>query len=970
MASGQADPYDDDAGDDSPANDGLSKKGLLNRRSYLKFGAAAVGTVAASSLASQTSAAVDRYGVSFDTVLDAVDDLGMDPTGSSPIDDALDKAYGDGVLIEFPAGEYLIEWTHYFDEGVNRFGMVGTGDSPEAVTFTFPEGDTKAARHRDYNENQFGWVDHPYLEMFMVVEGADHVLANFSVQQDEVTGSRITVTIDDGLHIEDVQFLGFNPTIDHAPGVNIRPNISSRNGTGVVRNFVCTGGGVEDVYPHRKVGTLTGQAHYGELKFEEFHVENMGSHPIYASNSNGCIRVENSVFKNNDNTNIRISGRHPDKQSWVKNCTVVVDIDNAKHLPDGEAYQGARGIRSDYGDDVLIENVDMSILSGPPAAYGIGIQHNQGDAGSDARSTVIRDSRVRCDVDGYIPIEGQPNDGHLEIDTVSVTGSGDYRYDAGIVVRKRPATITNSCVQVDGSGMDGVYLKDVDDCSISDTNINVDGKATVFDNASVTTNNITYSDSCPVPATDTSGSGSPDGGTSGDGSTGLDRTLTVVSEKESLVEYLVEIEGEADAITDGDYPGGDYDDVSTTGGVTTIDGVTSDGRGDSWAFSGRIQTFEVTGQATVYVDGTQTPIADVALEPEEQLSIDSGEDGLIEYSFTVDGPVEAVTDGEDPAGDYDDVTTDGSLHTVDGVTSYGRGDTWLFGGEMTEFTATGDGSVALNGTEVEVAALPLGRQLVIDARGTSDTVNYDVTVSGVLAADASEGGSDGSDNVSGSGVEGAVSDAVDAYQFSGDITAITVDGDATVYVDDEVLDPSSIGPTLDHELKVVADSETVTDYTFTVEGSVEPITDGEFAGGDWDDVTTDGDLTTVDGVTSNTGGDRWKFGGRIVDFTLEADGSVYLDGTQVDPAKLGTSDAAAFPHSIVFDGTETAGSCDYRFSVSGSVAKSPDLGTIEAGDDIEDGDITGSVTDDLDGFRFSGHLTGLDLDGAADLEFE
>lgn len=110
------------------------KQPLCSRRSYLKLGAAvAVGfptTVGVS-----RAATAERHGIGFRRVLDAVDDLGMDPTGGDPVDDGI-VAAGDGALIRFPDGVYR------FDDdprgisldGETR-GFEGAGDD---ITFRAP----------------------------------------------------------------------------------------------------------------------------------------------------------------------------------------------------------------------------------------------------------------------------------------------------------------------------------------------------------------------------------------------------------------------------------------------------------------------------------------------------------------------------------------------------------------------------------------------------------------------------------------------------------------------------------------------------------------------------------------------------------------------------------------------------------------------------------------------------------------
>jgi len=76
----------------------------------------------------------------FERKLDAVDDLGCDPTGKQPCDDALEEGVRDRSVIEFPPGTYRFERGHHFAD-VDILGFVGKGE----VTFVPPDGDPVTA---------------------------------------------------------------------------------------------------------------------------------------------------------------------------------------------------------------------------------------------------------------------------------------------------------------------------------------------------------------------------------------------------------------------------------------------------------------------------------------------------------------------------------------------------------------------------------------------------------------------------------------------------------------------------------------------------------------------------------------------------------------------------------------------------------------------------------------------------------
>jgi hypothetical protein len=110
------------------------EKQFLKRRDYLRLGAttAAVGTFGGAAISG--SAAADSGDEPFEQRLNAVDDLGMDPTGDVAIDDILSNDVPADTLLEFPPGTYLV--TDEFDAAnVTRFGI--TESDAGDVSFVF-----------------------------------------------------------------------------------------------------------------------------------------------------------------------------------------------------------------------------------------------------------------------------------------------------------------------------------------------------------------------------------------------------------------------------------------------------------------------------------------------------------------------------------------------------------------------------------------------------------------------------------------------------------------------------------------------------------------------------------------------------------------------------------------------------------------------------------------------------------------
>jgi hypothetical protein len=421
------------------------------------------------------AAPTTRHGIEFDSVRNAVDDLGMDPEGEDPIDDALASAIGDGTLVVFPPGRYLATREHDYETPIQRFGLLGLGTSRRDVQFVFPKGNEGAPDPADYI---FLRIDHE--------DARDVLLENLTIQQtpDEVTGVGTKFVLADGLRLIDLEFGGFSPnTSRHAPSYSVIAHITDRDGVGVIRRFVSVGGGVVDEYPNRKTPIGAFHDHRGELRIEDAHVEESGSHSVYVSRTRGCVRVLGGLFRNNDNTNIRMSGGgHPRKASWIKGARVEIDLQAAEQLREGERYQNPRGIRVEAGGEhdygyhgLLIEDVDVVIESNLDAGGLplLQLEHTHG-------STTVRNSRFASAVEAVTPIAAYSPireiiDGPtgLTLESVAVETAATRVLDGGAVaINGRPnSTIEDTTIRLVDGWVDGVRTADTDGLVIDNTTI-------------------------------------------------------------------------------------------------------------------------------------------------------------------------------------------------------------------------------------------------------------------------------------------------------------------------------------------------------------------------------------------------------------------------------------------------------------------------------------------------------------------
>lgn len=591
----------------------MTDENRLNRRQLLKFTGAGLAAGALSSGVA-SAASTERYGIQFERVVDAVDDLGMDPNGNRAIDGALARTMRQGdTLVEFPPGEYLIR-----DEirvgGPQNWGMRGLGDDPEDVRFV--------SNSREGLQAINTWNGNGVL--------VENVALDYSQRRRGKLGLRVVVY--DNLRIQDVHFVGFNPTESNGAVVTLSPVILDPGGEGVVEGVERTGG--TEIKPHRSKTSdpnapgiiWTGTRHRGRLYVRNSRFENAGENGIYASAPSGDVRIEDCTFVNNNQAAVRIGG----DGSYVKDSEFIVDSDaadrvNSTPLINPNMIIWETDQRGESGGSV--EGCTFTYESVPKPVTALWVD---GSAGS----MTVRDCQFEMNADGVRPIRvddpvrqarlGKTAERPWGVTIEGVTITGDSSGSAAIELFRRPdSTVRDSCIQMTG-GRDGVSVSDSSGCEVVNTNINVDGRPTTTDNATLSTSDLRLDGSCPLSgaaSSDDSGEGSDDsdsdesdsddssggsddsnsdesdsddsGGGTDDSYSGGVRELVVHGAGDGRYDYRIRYDGTASTDERGDSAGG---------GV--IEGSLWRWNTDTFELEGEVtEIVELTDGATVTLDG-------------------------------------------------------------------------------------------------------------------------------------------------------------------------------------------------------------------------------------------------------------------------------------------------------------------------------------------------------------------------------
>ena len=422
----------------------------------------------------------ERRGVTFDRSVDVVADFDADPTGTRPVNRAIESAMEPGTLLTFPPGTYqlapqTIQIRH------DRIGFLGAGD----VTWRFADG--FHGRFINCERDEF------------VFEGID-----LDTGSHPAMSGHMRLFVPSRFYVGDVAYIGRG----QGPGYAIKPAITdSSTGRGTIRNFRVPHGARPDMYEsatsgikgNGRIGLYAGQPHVGILEVLDCEFSEFGNNGIYASRTRGDVRVEDSYFLNNGGNGIRLSG----EGSWAKRCTVEVDT-RKYDGPPMETSWGTWGITCENSrggltteeypvrsPGMVIEDCDVVLAHiDEGGQVGAGIR-----LGSKGRQLRVRNTRIQVDVeDGFgrsthavlrvnpyldhrqfradMPNPPKPHAIHLE--DVEITGSAAGA-SAVRIAHAEGSTVRNCRVRQPGRDRDGVRFIQTRDSTLDGGSIRTTG---------------------------------------------------------------------------------------------------------------------------------------------------------------------------------------------------------------------------------------------------------------------------------------------------------------------------------------------------------------------------------------------------------------------------------------------------------------------------------------------------------------
>lgn len=383
--------------------------------------------------------------IDFPSRVNFVDDLGADPSGTTPSDDAMEAAFGShDTLIEVPAGVYQINEEHSRHES-DTWGFVGLPDDHTEVQFRMESG-------RSYR--------------FFNAHFARGEVGSFSVQMtmNFDRSGVVQAAPSDYLYGHDIEWLGATPDeteIDASGGWQFYPTTDSPDAVAEWERISKRGPVHYKEYNNAHGFAWAGRdSAQGKLILRDFDIRNSGESGLYLGKSHGPVELYDSYFENCQHTAIRVSGPN----SLVEGCTVVFDWDN-KHPDNNDFCQQGRLFWNQSDDvnnpGVTVRDCDFLYLSGAPTGMNEGMICNHSDTGGfvmqNCRLLNNIDNAPTINVSGVNSAEAhEPYE--VVIEDCDFTGTADR----GIEVTGRPeSVIRDSCFDMPNASISGIQQENL-----------------------------------------------------------------------------------------------------------------------------------------------------------------------------------------------------------------------------------------------------------------------------------------------------------------------------------------------------------------------------------------------------------------------------------------------------------------------------------------------------------------------------
>ncbi|MFB6142873.1 MAG: right-handed parallel beta-helix repeat-containing protein [Halorientalis sp.] len=362
------------------------------------------------------------------------------------------RAFGDGVELYFPPGEYLLDPITLHGTG---WSLVG-----DDATLIVP-----------------GTVASEYL----VLGGGRWRMDGFTVDLTADGAAPVTVMRGTDWQFRNVRFVGqMDDPQPRDTSSLLYPAVAHEDATGLVENVSAMDGSANPGESSNRGLTWFGANNKGKMTWRGCRFSGWANNTLYTEESNGPVVIEDCLFENT-NVGVRIGG-----DTTVRNCTWRQTGPVPIQRWTGDA--SGRGIwingNQYWSGPIEIEGCEF-LMTGPDATGAIYASHRVDDL--TVRNTYARQHNRESAVE-------LPGTGTTTIRSLTVTG--DTPRPAIDLVDRDGSTIADVCVRKPGKG---IRIAHSANCRIERSTVDVDGTPFVFVGSDVATRGISRSGTCPTP---------------------------------------------------------------------------------------------------------------------------------------------------------------------------------------------------------------------------------------------------------------------------------------------------------------------------------------------------------------------------------------------------------------------------------------------------------------------------------------
>jgi hypothetical protein len=406
----------------------------------------------------------------FENVVNAVDDLGADPTGETPANSAIESGAEPETLIVLPAGATFLLNRDLNLSTDGTFGMVGEGiDGTEK-----PPG-----------ENAARFAAAPNTQVRLLLGPVERGLFGYFLldQTANLAGIAVLAETESGLnYVRDVRVIGVQDNTSatgqgNQEGTNhsvCTPIARSSEGAVRVQRMVMTDTGIPgDKNSGGVPGFWVGKSNKGLVELVQCASTGGSDNGIYGSRTHGDLHIIDGAYFNNEVSQIRFAG----KGSWAVGCTIGLDREKYDGPRPSEFLKqfNSNGVKTEMPDFIdkkgggRLENCEIVARNLTKENIG-SLIFVRGFSGA----LTVDNCRVINGVDGMASLNARPpGSGYgvkskppYAVNVSNSTFTGIQNSAAAIEIEDRPAsTVTKTCIKIEGAGPGEIVGASTNECT-------------------------------------------------------------------------------------------------------------------------------------------------------------------------------------------------------------------------------------------------------------------------------------------------------------------------------------------------------------------------------------------------------------------------------------------------------------------------------------------------------------------------